>query len=171
MFGKGGAPMFALKPWRKEKRAALLPRVEPFGMMADEFPVLFNRLMHAWPLAEMTEWPYGWDVTTEKTDKEIVIRLELPGFELEEIKVLVTPEALTVEAEHKEPVVETKEETEKKEKVTDKPEGERTYVKHVESLPPEIDPEKVVATYRNGILEVHLPRKEEAVGRRVEVKT
>lgn len=40
-----------------------------------------------------------------------------------------------------------------------------------ETLPPEVELEKVEAVYRNGVLEVHLPRKPEAVGRRVEVKT
>ena len=159
--------MFALMPWRKEKRAAVLPRVEtPFGFLADEFPVLFNRLVNAWPIAEMTEWPYGWDVTTEETDKEVIVRLELPGFELEDVKVTVIPGALTVEAEHKEPA----EEIEAK-KTGEKPERARAYVKHVETLPPEVELDKVEAMYRNGMLEIHLPRKAEAVGRRVEVKT
>jgi len=163
--------MFALKPWTKEKRAALLPRVEtPFSFLAEEVPVLFNRLVHAWPVTEMTEWPYGWGVTKEETEKEFVVRLELPGFELEEVKVTVTPEALTVEAEHK-PAEEAKEKTETKEKVTEKPERAHTYVKHMETLPPEVELEKVEATYRNGVLEIHLPRKAEVVGRRVEVKT
>jgi len=164
--------MFALMPWRREKRAALLPRVEtPFGFLADEFPVLFNRLVNAWPIAEMTEWPYGWGVTTEETEKEVIVRLELPGFELEEVKVTVTPESLTVEAEHKEPAEEIKEKIEAKEKIGEKPERARTYVKHMEMLPPEVEVDKVEATYRNGMLEIHLPRKPEMVGRRVEVKT
>jgi len=39
------------------------------------------------------------------------------------------------------------------------------------TLPPELELEKVEAIYRNGVLEVHLPRKPEVVGRRIEVKT
>jgi len=36
----------------------------------------------------------------------------------------------------------------------------------METLPPEVELEKVEATYRNGVLEIHLPRKA-VVGRRV----
>jgi HSP20 family molecular chaperone IbpA len=45
------------------------------------------------------------------------------------------------------------------------------HVKRVVTLPAGIEPEKVEAVLRNGILEVRVPRKPEAVGRRIEVKT
>jgi len=45
------------------------------------------------------------------------------------------------------------------------------HVKRMVTLPPELELEKVEAIYRNGVLEVHLPRKPEVVGRRIEVKT
>ena len=37
-------------------------------------------------------------------------------------------------------------------------------------LPMKVEPAKVEATYRNGVLEVHLPKAEEAKGHRVPVK-
>ncbi len=37
----------------------------------------------------------------------------------------------------------------------------RSYERVVE-LPVEIDPAKITATYRNGVLEIHLPKMEEA---------
>jgi HSP20 family protein len=42
---------------------------------------------------------------------------------------------------------------------------------HTVPLPAGIDPDKVEATYRNGILRVTLPRTEQGKGRRVEVQT
>jgi len=95
----------------------------------------------------------------EEKDKEVVVRVELPGFAPEEVKVELFGERLTVEAEHREP--------EKKEK------RERKYahVKRELTLPSDVEREKTEAVYRNGVLEVHLPRKPEVVGRRVEVKS
>jgi len=152
--------MFGLKPWRK---AATLPRLEtPFGRMFEEFPALFNRMLAHLPEMEMPEWPYPWGVTTEEKEKEVAIRVEVPGFEAAELKVEVTPERLLVEAEHKEPA----EKAEKEEKG-----GEYAHVKREISLPLGLEVEKAEALYRNGVLEIRIPRKEELIGRRLEVKT
>lgn len=155
--------MFALKPWTM-RTTAPLPRAEtPFGWMPEEFGGLFNRLFTGWPVMETPEWPHWWGLTTEEKEKEVVVRAELPGFTPEEVKVEVKGELLTVEAEHKE--------VPEKEKGKEK--AERTYarVRRVVTLPPEVEPEKAEAVYRHGVLEVRLPFKPEAVGRRIEVKT
>jgi len=153
--------MFALKPFRKGT-TTLLPRAEtPFGWMAEEFPALFNRLFTAWPMMETSEWPHPWGLTTEEKEKEVIVRVELPGFEPSEVKVELTAERLTVEAEHKEPAGEGEEKTERA----------YAHVKRMETLPAGLETEKAEAVYRNGVLEVHVPRKPEAVGRRIEVKT
>lgn len=162
--------MFALMPWTR-RSSALLPRTEtPFSWMTEEFENLFNRLLPTWPIAETPEMPYSRGLTMEENEKEMVIRAELPGFEPAEVRVELLGERLTVEAEHREPA----------EKPAEKPEGtpertttERAYahVRRVITLPPEVEPEKTEAVYRNGVLEVHIPRRPEAVGRRIEVKT
>lgn len=158
--------MFALKP--VTKRTALLPWTEaPFGWLREEFEPLFNRFFTNWPVVELPEWRYP--VTMEEREKEFVFRTELPGFEATEVKVELTPERLTVEAEHKAPAAEpTKNEGEKP---VEKAERAYAHVKRVMTVPPEVELEKAEAIYRNGVLEVHLPRKPEAVGRRIEVKT
>jgi len=155
--------MFALMPWRK-RETALLPRAEtPFGWLPEEYERLLTRFLPTWPVMETPEYPWG--MTMDEKEKEVVVRVELLGFELEEVKVEVVGELLTVEAEHMEPV--EKKEGKEKEKV------ERGYahVKRMVTLPPELELEKIEAVYRNGVLEVHLPRKPEVVGRRIEVKT
>jgi len=152
--------MFALTPWRK-RTVAPLPRAEtPFSWMLEELPPLFHRLFTEWPVTETAEWPYRWALTTEEKEKEYVVRVEMPGFLPGEVKVEVLGERLVIEAEHKE-------------EVAKKPEEKaETYahVKRTVTLPPEVELEKVAATYRNGVLEVHLPRKPEVVGRKIEVK-
>lgn len=152
--------MFALAPWRKRTMAPL-PRVEtPFRWPPDEFENLFHRFLTSWPMMETPVWPYRWDLTMEEKEKEIVVRIELPGFMPEEVKVELAGDRLRVEAEHTEPA-------EKKEK------EETTYahVKRELTLPPEIELEKAEAISRNGVLEVHLPKTPESLGRRIEVKT
>jgi HSP20 family protein len=151
--------MFALMPWTR--RNALLPRIDsPFARIPEEFGTMFDRLMNFWPEVEVPEWPKGWDLSTEENEKEFVVRFELPGFELAEVNVEVIGDRLTVVAEHKEPAAAKPEER-----------TERTRVRRMLTLPPGTDQDRVEASYRNGILEVHIPRVPQEVGRRIEVKT
>jgi len=154
--------MFALKPYTR-KTSSLFPRFEsPFGWMPEEFAPLFRQFFTGWPVMETPEWEYPWGLKMEETEKEFVVRIELPGFAPEELKVEMVGEKLMVEAEHKEP-----EEKKGEEK------AERTYarVKREVTLPEGLELEKVAAVYRSGVLEVRVPRKPEAAGRRIEVKT
>lgn len=149
--------MFALQPWTRRTSMA---RETPFGWLPEEFGNLFRPFALTLPEFEMPEWPERFAITTEEKEKEFVMRFELPGFAPEEVKVELTGEELTVEAEHKEAAEKG---TEKTERVS--------RAKRVITLPPEVEPEKLEATYRHGVLEVHLPRKAEVEARRIEVKT
>jgi len=149
--------MLPLVPWRS--MTELLPRVEtPFGWMPDEFERFANR-MFSWPMLEMPETRFP--LTTEERDGECVVRVELPGFAPEEVRVEMVNDRLTIEAEHGAPAEGAKE----------RPAGEHIRVRRALTLPEGINLEKVEAVYRNGMLEVHLPRTPEAAPRRIEVKT
>jgi len=139
---------------------ARFPRTEtPFGWMMEPFPSLVNRLFANLPLMEVPEI-LGPRMTMEEAEKEFIVRAELPGFEPAEVKVELLGERLVMEAEHKVPA-------------DSKDEAERTFahVRREITLPPEVEIEKIEAAYRNGVLEIHLPRRPEAVGRRIEVRT
>jgi HSP20 family protein len=129
--------------------------------MFDGFPRLMRQFFNTLPVMETPEWPFKWSLTTEEKEKEVVVRAELPGFDPKEVKVELIGERLTIEAAHKEPA----------KKGEEKAEETYAHAKQVITLPPDLELEKAEATYRNGILEVKLPRKPEAVGRRIEVKT
>jgi len=155
--------MFALMPWTR--RSAMVPRTEP-----DELGSLVNRLLNEpfltnWPMIEPLQGPNWWGLTTEENDKEFLVRMELPGFEPAEVTVDVIGDRLAVEAEHKEP--------EAADEAAAKRTNGRTFahVRRSITLPPNLDLERVEATYRNGVLEIRLPRTPEANGRRIEVKT
>lgn len=151
--------MFALTP-RRSRSLELLSRPETsFDWMTEEFPALFDRLFPSWPVLEMPERLPR--MTMEEGDKEILVRAELPGFEPAEVRVEMLGDRLMIAAEHREAAEKSKEA------------AERTYaqMERVITLPPGVDAEKIEARYRNGVLEIHLPRIPEAVGRRIEVKT
>lgn len=161
--------MFGLmKPFKRT--GTWLPRTEtPFGFIPEEFEKLFNRFVESPWFVENREWPYRWALTMEEKEKELLVRFELPGFTPEEVKIELMGERLVVEAEHKAPAKPEKKEEEKAEKV--ETEREYVHVKREVTLPPEVEPEKAEAEYRNGILEVRIPRKAEMVPRRIAVKT
>jgi HSP20 family protein len=101
-----------------------------------------------------------WGFTVEEKEREVVVRMEVPGFAASELEILLTGEVLTIRAEHKEKG--------KEEMPVERRHGklERTV-----TLPAGIVPEKIEARYLNGVLEVHVPRVPEALPRRIEVKT
>jgi len=144
----------------------LMPRSEtrPFALMRREFETLFDRFFGSWPLVDMPkllDYPV-WGLTMKETEKEVLVRAEAPGFEVGDFEVQLTGEVLLIKAAHK-PV--KGKEGEGKEEVRTA-EMER-YV----TVPSGIDAAKVEAFYRNGVLEIHLPKTVEAAGRRIEVKT
>jgi len=110
---------------------------------------------------ETPVWRHRWDVTTEENEKEFMIRFELPGFEPAEVKVEISGDRLLVEAEHKM----------KEENGQDRSDRNYTHVKRTITLPTGVNLEVVAANYRQGVLEVHIPRAPEALARRIEVKT
>lgn len=154
--------MFGLTPLtRRSTMPAEVNRNDPFQVMRHQFDTLFDRMMGEWPLAlrDDFEFPRRWGLEVEETETAVVVKAELPGFEVNDIDLHLTDNVLTIEAKHK-VEVEGKEENEK----------EFRHMRRSFTLPGNLDLEKVEATYRNGVLEVTLPRTPEAQGRRIEVK-
>ena len=150
--------MFGLMPWRKER--------EELGLadLNREFRAIYDRLFGGWPtLTEEFRPERPWNVEVEETEKEFVVRMEAPGFEAGEFVIEVRGDRLSVKAEHS---VETKGPEGKEPREVEK--RVRRY-ERVLTLPEGIDLEKLTAAYRNGMLELHLPRAEEAVPRRIPV--
>ncbi len=148
--------MFGMTPWRKEIGGKAMMR-EPFEKLFERFfgtPATFGELVGWNP-----EFP--WKLEMKETEKDFVVRAEVPGFEPNEIEVKLIGELLTIKAEHN---AETKKEGEEEETFFHRYEREVT-------LPAGVEAEKVEAVYRNGVLEVHLPRTKEALGKTIPVKT
>ena len=119
-------------------------------------------------------WPERWfrtegmeltapvvDLYEEKDD--IVVKAELPGIEKNNIEVNLADHTLTIKGEKK------KEEEIKEENYY---RAERSYGSFVRTLelPKDVHTDKVKATFKDGILEVRLPKTEEAKAKEVKVK-
>jgi HSP20 family protein len=101
------------------------------------------------------------DLYEEKDD--IVVKAELPGMEKDNIEVNLSENRLTIKGEKK------KEEEVKKEGYY---RSERSYGSFVRTLelPSEVQTDKVKAAFKNGVLEIRLPKTEEAKKKETKVK-
>jgi len=94
---------------------------------------------------------------------ELVALVELPGVNKEDIQVNVTPTMLRIRVEKKK---------EKEEKETGYYYRERSYggFYRAISLPTEVLPEQVKASYKNGVLEVRMKKKVKTTSEGREIK-
>ena len=94
---------------------------------------------------------------------EIVVRAELPGVAKENVDLTITKDTLTLKGEVK------KEEEIKEE---DYYASERSYGSFTRSvaLPVEVDSEKATAGFKNGILEIVLPKREESRPKEIKIE-
>jgi HSP20 family protein len=106
------------------------------------------------------EWAPAMDVS--EREGEVVVKVEIPGMNMDDIKVSVKDDTLTISGEKKR---EERDEGENWHRV------ERTYgsFKRVLTLP-SVDNEKIEASYRDGVLEIRLPRQESAKPREIPIK-
>jgi HSP20 family protein len=150
---------------KKEKKE--LVKVEPAKalspfqeMMERRFEDFFRRpfsLMPSWwprlRMPEVEEIVPSMDIFTEGDD--VVVKTELPGMKKEDIDVSLTKDTITISGEKKE-----EEKVEKK----DYYRFERSYgsFKRSFSLPSEVQTEKPSAKFKDGVLEIRIPKTEEA---------
>jgi HSP20 family protein len=120
--------------------------LEPFTRMADE-----DLVSGAWvPPVDVAE-----------TQEKIIVRAEVPGMKQEEIQIEFENGLLSIRGERK---------LIKEEGVTFH-RVERTFGNFSRSftLPRTIDPEKISASYRDGVLQIEVPKKEEAKPKQIRI--
>jgi HSP20 family protein len=99
-----------------------------------------------------------------ESDKELIIKAEIPGMDKKDINITVSDGMLTIKGEKKH---EKKEENEHYHRV------ERRYgaFSRTVRLPREVKAAKVDATYKDGVLSIKLPKSEAAKPKKIEVKS
>jgi HSP20 family protein len=141
-------------PTTRSNQGSMMRRHEnPLERMRRGFDNLFERF---WAPFDMDFRSLRlWDFDVNENDREISVRAELPGFEPDELDLQVANQMLTIKAE--------------KEQKEAGHEEYRSFYRTL-ALPPGINMDKVQATYRNGVLELHLPLAEGAQPKHITVQ-
>jgi HSP20 family protein len=112
----------------------------------------------------------GWEpafrpaLDVEENAEEFIVRVDIPGTSQKDVKVSLMGETLTIRGERK---------NERTTKDGNVRRVERSYGAFERSitLDAPVRNDKVTATYRDGVLEIHVPKAEEARVREIEVQT
>ncbi|MBI2855048.1 MAG: Hsp20/alpha crystallin family protein [Chloroflexi bacterium] len=144
-----------------------LRRWEPFreletmrDAMDRVFEDAFFRPMRRW---QGVEGMMSVDMDMLETDKDVVLKLSLPGVKPEEVDISVTGDTLSIRGEHKE---------EKESKEENYLLKERRYgsFSRTVQLPVPVKSDKAEASFENGVLTLTLPKQEEAKPKQIKVK-
>jgi len=102
-------------------------------------------------------------VDIEEREDAYSVKVELPGVSKEDVKITLESNTLTIRGDKKQ---------EKEEKGKNYHRVERSYGSFQRSfaLPSTVKAEKIDASYKDGILEITLPKAEEAKPKQIEVK-
>ena len=113
------------------------------------------------PLFSETDWLPPVELVEE--DDEFVLTAELPGMSKEDVEVSIDDNVLTLKGEKK---------TEREEERDRMHIREREYGRFERSftLPRNVSTDEARADFHDGIVEIHLPKGEEAKSRKIEIK-
>ncbi|WP_462411995.1 Hsp20/alpha crystallin family protein [Neobacillus sp. Marseille-QA0830] len=144
-----------------DKNSGKKPFPEPFGDFFKSINQIFNEQPVRGFLQSIDEFfntpfPFepGFHVNTEETENEYIVSAELPGVKKEQINLHTSGNSLTISIENK--VLETTEDERSqiyRRKYTHK-QSSRTIV-----LPITVKEEKIKASYRDGLLQIRIPRE------------
>ena len=150
-----------------QPRTQSVNRWDPLAEMADLqgwFDQAFGDFFGRTPL-EMASADSTWSplVDVHETKDQFLVKAEVPGLKQEEIEVSIVDDTLTLKGERKR-------ETEVKENEYHR--IERSYGAFQRSivLPASVDASGVKASYKEGVLEIQLPKKEEAKPKAIKVE-
>jgi HSP20 family protein len=144
-----------------------LMRWEPFRDTDDFFRGLSRPAFGHWPAmfgdngGQRLDWSPAVDIL--ETDSEYLLKAELPGLKREDVKVTLENNVLTVEGERKH---ESETKGEKSHRI------ERYYGGFCRrfSLPENTDPEAIRAECKDGLLNVHIPKRESKAAKSLQIE-
>jgi HSP20 family protein len=143
-----------------------ITRWEPFGNIDELFGRMGPLALGRWPRllegdGKAIEWAPTADIS--ETDKEYLVKAELPGVKREDVKVSVDQGVLTIQGERKE---------EKEEKGERRHRVERVYGSFFRSfsLPDNAAAGDIRAESKDGVLFVHIPKVKIEKAKAVQIK-
>ena len=157
-----------LIPWRRKRETSEQREQSETSLagLRHDVDSLFDRFLRdPWcdfdsSLRELARMPL---MDLADAESEVTVTMELPGVDPKEVDISITGDVLTVRGEKK---------TEKKEKTKDCRYVERQQGSFHRSvrLPGSVDPSKVEATFKNGILSINVAKDPDAKPKRITVR-
>lgn len=152
----------SLVRWNPARDLAAWPS-NLFGMQR-EMNKMFDNFFNGTDQGEdyaLTAWSPAVDIAEH--DDEFTVKVELPGVSKDEVKITLESNILTIRGEKKQQK-ETKKENYHR--------VERSYGSFQRSftMPATVKTDKIDASFRDGILNIKLPKAEEAKPKQIEVK-
>jgi len=132
----------------------------------EEMSRLFDDFFTGWPRPERGrellegEWAPSTDVA--ETEEDVVVTAELPGVKQEDVDIIITNDILTLKGEKKE---------EKEVRKENYHRVERCYgsFRRSVSLPTGVQGDKARASYKDGVLQVTIPKAEGAKPKQIKI--
>jgi HSP20 family protein len=158
--------MFDLIPWKRKHSESGVSVPDPFenqlARLRDDFSALTQRMFG--DRSSLTEGVFdsnwGWKFDVEEIEDAYVVHADAPGFEAADFDVHVSGSQLVIRAEHKQ----------------EEKSGNGSHFSHRSfhrslTLPSGAEVDKIDANYKNGVLELHLPKGEAAKTKRIPVNS
>lgn len=137
------------------------PRV-PFGALACNIDRWFDDMLGWNPMVgpEM-----GWTPRADvhENDNTFVVQLDLPGVEKDNVKVKFEDDTLVVSGERKHESTADEKNFHRVERVYG------SFTRSI-SVPKDVDSEKISASFKNGVLEITLPKADDVKSKEIEIK-
>jgi len=146
---------------RRREAPVTLDLWNAFDDLRREFERSFGDLDGA-GVAGLLDWPTGPAVDLVEGDDEILLLADLPGVRKDDLELSVQGNLLTIKGEKK------REEPTKSRKVVRTETWVGSFSRTV-NLPDSVNPEKVEAQLRDGILRVRIAKREESKRRTVQI--
>lgn len=137
--------------------------IDPFDMLTDlheDINRLFSNSLRLGSHKTFSAFAPSLELSEE--EDKFVLHADVPGIDRKDIDISVTGNTLTIKGERK---------AEEKRKEKSYYYSERTFgsFHRAIELPSEVDPEKVTAAYKDGVLKVTVPKSERAKPKQIKV--
>ncbi len=136
-----------------------------FGLLSNEMDRVFTEIFNGFNGGSMVESEAGWvpRADVHETPESFIVHLDVPGVDKNDVKVQFEDNTLIVTGERK---------YESRNDDKDFRHLERIYGTFTRSLrlSKDVDAQKIQANYKNGVLEIVLPKAEEVKPKQIDIK-
>jgi HSP20 family protein len=150
-----------LTRWQPLRNLELMEPLREMENLQHEMNRLFDRWMHTGN-GGTKDFGFIPSVEMKETDEAVQLKLEIPGLEAKDLNVEVTDDAVSIKGERKS-------ESKTEEKGMIRSEFHYGSFARVIPLPVHVQNDKVTAEYKNGILDLTLPKLEEEKRKTVKI--